>query len=299
MNSVSRAGVGQAAPDACLSVVVLTYNEEKNLEACLRSLRGLAREIFVVDSGSTDDTIAVAERFGARVVYHSFETHAKQWNWALLNLHLSCDWLLCLDADQFITPELCGEIRDALASPPADLGGFYLRQRYFFLGRWVKHGGHHSKYHLRLVRRQNASCDEQEYLDPRFSVRGRTAVLQNDLGEYNRKDDDIAVWTKKHLSHAARQGLEEFRRRTGQIQGWKQNPSPFGNPDQRRLYLKSVWYRLPLYLRPFLYFAYRYLLRLGFLDGKEGFIFHFLHSIWYRLMVDIEIDKLRREAPRS
>lgn len=282
-----------------LAGVILTYNEERNLASCLESLQGLTPQVFVVDSGSTDGTVAVAERYGARAVYHSFETHPKQWNWALRNLPISSDWVLCLDADQCPTPELREEIRRVLALSTTDVDGFYLRQRYFFLGRWIRHGGHYSKYHLRLVRLRSAFCDEREYLDPRFSVKGKTAALRCDLAEYNRKDDDLATWTRKHLSHAARQALEEYRRRSGQIRGWERVPSPFGDPDQRRLWLKSVWYRLPLYSRPFLYFLYRYLFRLGFLDGKEGFIFHFLHSVWYRLMVDTEIDRLQQEAKHT
>jgi hypothetical protein len=131
-------------------------------------------------------------------------------------------------------------------------------------------------------------------VDVRFSVKGKTVTLRSDLAEYNRKDDDLPVWTRKHLAYAAQQALEEFSRRTGQLSGWEKPPTPFGNPDRRRLWLKSVWYRLPLYFRPFLYFCYRYFLCLGFLDGKQGFIFHSLHSVWYRLMVDTEIDKLRQ-----
>jgi cellulose synthase/poly-beta-1,6-N-acetylglucosamine synthase-like glycosyltransferase len=126
-----------AAP---LEVAILTYNEEKNLEACLRSLHGLAQAVFVVDSGSTDATVGIAERLGARVVYNPFEGHAKQWNWALGTLPWSFDWVLCLDADQRLTPELREEIREALSSPAADVDGFYMKRRQVFLGRWIRHG---------------------------------------------------------------------------------------------------------------------------------------------------------------
>jgi glycosyltransferase involved in cell wall biosynthesis len=284
---------------ALLSVVILTYNEEKNLEACLRSLRGLARECFVVDSGSTDGTGPIAESLGVEVVHHVFEGHARQWNWALRNLPLSFEWALCLDADQRLTPELREEIRLVLESPPAEVDGFYMKRRQVFLGRWIRHGAYYPKYCLKLLRHRSAWSDEREYLDFRFYVKGHVAYLRHDVIEDNRKDYDLSVWTHKHLSFVMKQSLEEFHRQNGKVRGFAIRPELLGNPDQRTLWQKCVWYRLPLYFRPFLYFAYRYFLRLGFLDGKEGFVFHFLHAFWYRLMVDTQLDRLRREVQKS
>ncbi len=282
-----------------LAAVILTMNEEKNLEACLLSLRGLTQEIFVVDSGSTDGTVAIAEGYGVKVVIHPFEGFARQWDWSLRTLPLSFDWALCLDADQRLTPELREEIRQVLPLSPSDVDGYYMKRRQIFLGRWIRHGAYYPKCYLKLLRHQNAWSDEREYLDSRFYVKGKVAYLKHDLVEDNRKDNDLPVWVQKHLSYAAKQSREEFHRRNGKVKGFAITPALFGNPDERTLWLKSLWYRLPLYLRPFVYFTYRYFFRLGFLDGKEGFIFHFLHAFWYRLMVDTELDKLQKEAQRS
>src|SRR5260370_36307995 len=150
-----------------------TYKEEKNLEACLRRLHGLAQAVFVVDSGSTDAPLAIAERLGARVVYNPFEGHARQWNWALRTLPWSFDWVLCLDADQRLTPELREEIREALSSPAADVDGFYMKRRQVFLGRWIRHGAYYPKCYLKLLRRRNAWRDLREYLYRRLYGRGR------------------------------------------------------------------------------------------------------------------------------
>ncbi len=282
-----------------LSVVVLTYNEEKNLEACLESFQGLTQEFFVVDSGSTDGTVGIAKRHGAQVVWHPFEGHVRQWNWSLRTLPFTFEWALCLDADQRLTPELREEIRYALASPPSNVDGYYMKRRQVFLGRWIRHGAYYPKYYLKLLRHRNAWSDEREYLDFRFYVRGRVAYLQHDLIENNHKDRDLSAWMLKHLSFAVKQSLEEFHRRNGKVKGFAITPGLLGSPDERTLWQKSLWYRLPLYFRPALYFLYRYFFRLGFLDGKEGFIFHFLHAFWYRLMVDIQLDRLQREAQRS
>lgn len=275
-----------------LAIVVLTYNEELNLPGCLGSLHGLPCERFVVDSGSTDETLAIAQREGAHLLFHPFESHAKQWRWALQNLSYRPDWLLGLDADQQLTPELKEElIRLFESGEDRGIDGFYLNRRQVFRGRWIRHGGYYPKYLLKLFRPDAVYLDDQDLIDHHFYVRGRVAKLKHDLIEANIKEDDIGFWIEKHNRYAVLHAREELTHRTGQrvlpIQ-----PSLIGNPDQRTLWLKLAWYRLPLYVRPFIYFVYRYLLRLGFLDGKQGLLFHVLQGFWYRLLVDVHIDQL-------
>jgi glycosyltransferase involved in cell wall biosynthesis len=289
----SADGFSSASEPAPVSAVVLAYNEERNLVACLESLQGWVQRIFVVDSGSTDSTAAIAERLGATLVFHDFETHAKQWNWALRNLPIDTDWVLGLDADQRVTLELAGEIGASLASRPS-ANGFYLPRRQVFRGRWIKHGGYYPKYLLKLFRHGEAWADENDLVDHHFRVRGPTARLNGDIVEDNRNEWDISVWTAKHNRYARLQAEEELRRtRSQELPAVR--PRLFGTPDEQVLWLKTrLWDRLPLYLRPILYFTYRYILRCGFLDGKQGFLFHFLQAYWYRLLVDINIDDLRQ-----
>ncbi len=281
-----------------VSVVLLTYNEEVNLRACLDSVATLAGEIFVVDSGSMDRTLDIARQYGAKVFVHGFEGHTRQWNWALRNLPFSNEWALCIDADQRLTPELIGELIHLFDHerklPPDDIDGYYINRRQIFLGRWIKHGGYYPKHLLKLVRHRNAWCDENELLDSRFYVKNKTGMLRHDLIEDNQKEHDIGFWTAKHNRYAELQAREETSRRNGTAQ-WQTAPAFFGSPDQRSLWLRGLWYRyMPLYIRPFTYYFYRYILRLGFLDGKEGFVFHFLQALWFRLLVDIKIQELRK-----
>jgi glycosyltransferase involved in cell wall biosynthesis len=276
---------------APVTVVILTFNEERNLEACLASLRDWAGEVFVVDSGSTDRTRELAEAGGARVVTHAFETHAKQWNWALRELPIAHEWVLALDADHRVTPALAAEIARVMAAPAAD--GYYVPRRQIFRGRWIRHGGYYPVHLLKLFRRGRAWADEREFLDFRFYVQGQVGRLRGDLVEDNRNEADIGFWIDKHNRFATLQAMEELERGRHDP-GFLVEPAFFGSPDQRTLWLKRIWYRLPLYVRPFLYFGYRYVLRLGFLDGREGFVFHFLQAFWYRLLVDIKLDELRR-----
>jgi glycosyltransferase involved in cell wall biosynthesis len=281
-------------PTVPLSVAILTFNEERNLAACLESLVGWVNEIFVVDSGSTDATVSIAERFGARVVTHAFDTHARQWAWALRELPIRNAWVLALDADQRVTPELAQAIADRLRAPKeSQSAGYYLPRRQVFRGRWIRHGGYYPKYLLKLFRLDAVQLDAGDLVDHHFHVTGQVARLAGDLIEDNRNEAAIFEWIAKHNRYARLQAAEEVGRAGGGPPG-----RLLGTPDERTARMKRLWARLPLYARPFGYFIYRYFLRLGFLDGKEGLVFHFLQAFWYRMLVDINIDELRA-APRG
>ena len=283
-----------------ITAIIPTLNEEQNLEGSLQSLQGLVDEVFVIDSGSTDATPAIAERYGAHVVQHPFETHARQWIWALANLPCRNDWILGLDADQRVSLELSAELRQLFSGEQSRLDavdGFYVNRRYIFRGRWVKHGGYYPKYLLKLAKRDRMRSHPDDLLDHHFYVDGRVAKLRHDLIEENKKEEDIAFWTEKHIRYATLLATEELRRTmTGRLEPLQ--PLALGNPDQRTLWRKGVWRRLRRYGRPFLYFLYRYFVRLGFLDGKEGLIFHFLHACWFRLLVDIKLEEQSRNYRR-
>jgi hypothetical protein len=144
---------------------------------------------------------------------------------------------------------------------------------------------------LKLFRKDSVYFDAYDLLDHHFYVRGEVARLKHDLVEDNKNEWNIEFWIDKHNRYAARHAREELARRTGHA-AWPQNPSLYGSPDQRVMWLKQRWYQLPLYVRPVLYFTYRYVFRRGFLDGKQGFIFHFLQGFWYRLLVDVHLDEM-------
>jgi glycosyltransferase involved in cell wall biosynthesis len=276
-----------------VSAIVLTFNEERNLRACLESLAGWVTEIFVVDSGSTDGTLQIARELGAKVVTHAFETHTRQWRWALGELPLRTDWVIGLDADQRVSPELCEAIHEAFASGgrAEACAGLFLNRRQVFRGRWIKYGGYYPKYLLKMFRREAVSLDDGDLVDHHFHVTGRLERLGGDLIEDNRNEARIFDWIEKHNRYARLQAKQELLRL-----GVGPRPRLWGSPDERTAWMKSCWSRLPLYLRPVGYFFYRYVLRLGFLDGKEGFVFHFMQAFWYRLLVDINRDEQTRAA---
>lgn len=281
-----------------ISAVILAYNEERNLAPCLSSLSSWVAELYVVDSGSTDMTTGIAARYGACVVTHPFETHARQWTWALSNLPIQYEWVLGLDADQRVSPELATELEELFGAHHEHLNGIdglFIKRRQIFRGRWIKHGGYYPKYLLKLFRRSAVHLDENDLMDHHFYVSGATRNLEHDLVEDNRNEADISFWIRKHNRYAVLHAREEYLRRQ-EATRWQILPRLFGNPDERTTWLKQRWYTMPLYLRPFLYFVYRYFIRLGFMDGKQGLIFHFLQGFWYRLLVDIHLDDLLKET---
>lgn len=277
-----------------VSVVVLTFNEEQNIEKCLKSIKQWGAEIFVVDSFSTDRTLEIVKNYTSNIVQHKYEGHAQQWQFALDCLDVKTEWVFAMDADFVLTPELCDAVHQ-ITCAETDCDGFYVRHRQVFRGKFIRFGTIYPRYWLRLFRKGKVSVDANDLVDLHFYVDGKIGKIEFDVIEDNKKESDIAFWVEKQCKFAKRQAHEEFRRRTEKLQ-FPVEPSLLGTPDQRTLFLKKYWYKMPLFVRPFVYFFYRYILRLGFLDGKQGFIYHFTQAFLYRLMVDIELDDLYRSG---
>jgi hypothetical protein len=201
---------------------------------------------------------------------------------------------MILEADQRLTPELKQELAVLFAGSTIGPNGFYVRRRQVFRGQPLRFGGYGSKYMLKLFRRSQGQLDPDE-TDTRVYVKGELARLRSPIIEENKKEDEILFYLQKHLRYAEVFAREELQRiETGY--NWKQKPALFGSPDQRVLWLKQMFFRLPLYLRPFLYFFYRYFFLLGFLDGKQGAIFHFMQAFWFRLVWDIRLEELKKKS---
>ena len=277
----------------------MTFNEEANIALCLQTVSGWASEIFVVDSFSTDKTEEIARRFPIKFIQHAYESAPAQWDWALRSLSFQNEWVLALDADFRVSVELKSALAEKLMQLPPHIDGLYVRHRQVFRGRFIKHGTIYPRYWLRVFRRQAVYIDQNELVDQHFYVHGSTMKMEFDIAEDNVKERDIGFWISKQLRFAERAAVEEIKRRsTGELSPI--TPSLFGSPDQRTLWLKEKWYRLPLYSRSVLYFLYRYIIRLGFLDGKEGFLYHFSQALLYRIVVDTYIDEfLQKELTQE
>ncbi len=276
-----------------VTAIVLTRDEELNLPTCLESLNGWVQRIVVVDSGSTDRTRDYARQLGATVLDHPFESHTRQWQWALEQAGRETEWVLGLDADQSVTPELRSSITELFSGRDPRLqqhDGFFLNRRQIFRGRWIKHGGYYPKYLLKLFRRGRVQLDQADLMDHHFHVIGPTGRLSGDLIERNLKEDAISFWLQKHIRYAELLAKEEVARAGGAVRPIADDA--FGSPDQRVAWQKSRYHRMPRYWRAAAYFFYRYVLQLGFLDGREGFVFHALQAFWLRLIADVNLDEL-------
>lgn len=275
------------------SFIILTFNEEIHLPRLLESISGLQAPLYIFDSGSTDNTLKAAEKYGAEIKYHKFENHPKQWNAALESFEITTPWIIGLDADQIVTKELYNKLEKFRNEDlPSNINGIYFNRKNYFKGKWIKYGGYFPKYMLKMFRVGFGGSDLQENMDHRFIVTGDTFIWKDGyLIEENLKENKINFWISKHNRYSDLIAQEELERKNAtRIQSVK--AKLLGSPDERIAYLKRMWWRMPLFLRPFIYFFYRYFIKLGFLDGKTGFIFHFLQAFWFRLLVDIKIDEL-------
>jgi glycosyltransferase involved in cell wall biosynthesis len=268
-----------------ISVIILTYNSEATISKTIAAALDVSDDIHVVDSFSSDDTIAIAKNLGAHLVTHGFTNYATQRNWAIEHLALEHDWELHLDADEHISKELAEELKSLKRrGAPPEINGYCVPRLVHFLGRPILHGGMFPIWHMRLFRHGKGSCEEREY-DQHFVVDSPTAKLHGALV------DDIRIplseWVTRHNRWSDAEARELFR--APMAEGPSLQPNLFGDPIARKRYFKAVYGRLPLFIRALLLFTYRYVFRLGFLDGKEGAIFFFLQTLWFRFLIDAKL----------
>lgn len=277
------------------SFVILTYNEEEHLPRLLNSIRDLNAEIFVLDSGSTDKTLEICGSYGVAVAQHPFENHPRQWDAALKAFEFTTPWLICLDADQVVTPELFSRLQNFRDGDHQDIDGIYFNRKNYFKGRWLRYGGYYPKYLLKMVRTGIGYSDLNENMDHRLVVPGKTTTWENGhITEENLKENNISFWINKHNHYSDLLAHEEIERMDN-LRSQTVKPNLRGNPDQRTAWLKSLWWKLPRFLRPFLYFTYRMTFQLGILDGKTGILFHFLQGFWFRIIVDMKIEEILKQ----
>jgi glycosyltransferase involved in cell wall biosynthesis len=277
-----------------VEIVVLTRNEERHLPRLLEATRGLDARVFVVDSGSTDRTTEIASAAGALVVPHRFVNYAQQFQWALDNVLSGSEWVMRLDADETLTPELIEEIGRRLPQLPSDVTGVNLKRRHIFLGRWIKHGG---RYPLTLLRiwRKGAARIEQRWMDEHMVLlHGRAVTFEHDFSDHNL--NDLTFFTDKHNNYATREAIDVLIGRYG-LGGADETltrQSASGEAAAKRWIKERVYNRMPLWAGPLGYFLFRYFIQLGFLDGREGFVYHVLQGFWYRFLVAAKVDEFDR-----
>jgi glycosyltransferase involved in cell wall biosynthesis len=274
-----------------LTVITLTYNEEVNIAQALNSVVGWADEIHIVDSLSTDRTVDIARQYGCHIWQNRFENYAKQRNYALEHLPIRSEWIIFLDADEWLPDALKQEISALIASCPRE-NGFYVKWRLIWMGRWIRRG-YYPTWILRLFRYGMGRCEDRA-INEHLIVDGPTGRLRNDFMHEDRKG--VTDWIAKHNHYATTESQELFNTRSAP--NYREiDARLFGAQAQRKRWLRyKVWNRLPPLIRPFFYFFYRYIFAGGFLDGREAFAYHFLQGLWFPMLVDIKYLELKRSS---
>ena len=280
-----------------ISVVILTFNEEQHIERCIKSLKDIAKEIFIVDSYSTDKTVEIAERLGAKVYQNAWVNYAVQYQWGLDNCPIKTKWVMRMDADEYILPELSSEINEKINTLSENISGVYIKRRVYFMDKWIKNGSYYPIWLLRIWNHDKGRIEER-WMDEHIKLSsGETIQFENDLVDDNK--NNLTWWTQKHNNYATREAVDLLNI----IYNFKSydevEPNIFGTQEQKKRWLKIRYAKLPLFLRPIIYFTWRYFFKLGFLDGKAGFIWHVLQGGWYRFLVDAKVNEIYFHAGKD
>ena len=274
-----------------LTVIVLAKNEELHMERCMVRIAPYVEKVFVVDCFSTDRTCEIAQRNGAEVIKHAWPgLYALQFNWALESLAIRTPWVLRLDADEYLSEALLEELRQKLPVLTAneEITGIVLPLRRIFLGRHMR--GCDGIELLRIFR-TGYGRSENRMMDEHIVLSGGDVVTcKNWFADDNL--NDLAWWTKKHIGYARREAMDLLNLEYGD----HKDSSLISGQAKKKRRLKEKYARQPLFFRSFAYFCYRYFLKMGFRDGKEGFLWDFQQAWWYRTLVDAEIIEIRKQC---
>ncbi|TWH79374.1 glycosyltransferase family 2 protein [Sedimentibacter saalensis] len=279
---------------ADLTAIILTKNESKNIIECLTSIKNLAKRAVIIDSGSDDNTIELAKQLGADVYVHPFENYARQFNWGLDNANISTKWVLRIDADERFTPELCKKVERMIEIHDSDdINGFTLEAWLYFMGKRLEHGGGRKRklmiFKYGIGRIEDRKMDEHTILST-----GRSIALKEKFVHYDFKNLDLLV--SKYNWYATREMQDYYEYQEGISRNELNLLDEKIYKTRKKKY--GFYYKIPSFLRAWMLFVYNYIFRLGFLDGKEGYIYHFLYSFFYRSLVDAKIyEQKKTNAP--
>jgi glycosyltransferase involved in cell wall biosynthesis len=283
---------GEAAPS--ITALILSYNEEHHIGRCIERLAGLAQRVVVIDSFSTDRTVEIARSMGAEILQRKFTNHAEQFNWGMAQAAIATDWTLRMDCDEYLEPGLVETLCRELPALPPTVAAIEFRRKVIFQGKFIRWGGYHRTVLIRLWRTGMAEI-ENRWMDEHVVLRGvggdvRRILDGGDLVDENLSD--LSWWTDKHNGYATRQMVEYVALEQPQLSN-RTAMAADGAARRMRFVKTNVYARLPLYLRAFIYFGQRYVLRLGFLDGRKGLVWHVLQGFWYQMLVDAKVDEAR------
>jgi len=268
-----------------LTVLILTYNEEIHIQRCIKSVYKFAEQIIIIDSYSNDQTLKLCKKYNKKIKIfkNKFVNQAKQINWALKNINFKSNWVLRLDADEYLSEGLRKNIHK-INKIHENYRGIILKRKVVFLNKIINYGGTSPHKTLRIWKNGFAKC-QNVWMDEQIIVKGK--IFDFDEVIYDHNLNNLSWWINKHKKYSIREAKNYYEQKNKKnIAFKKKDLSKF---NQRMKY--KYYYKLPLFIRPFLLFLFSYILKLGFLSGIRGFIFYFSQVLLYRLMVDFNIFK--------
>jgi glycosyltransferase involved in cell wall biosynthesis len=261
-----------------LIVLILTYNEVENIEQCLRSVEGWASEIYVIDSGSTDGTLEKLRNFNVKISFNAFINFSKQRNFALNQLSSDYDgWVLFLDADEYLTPEIKREISQCIND--IAYTNYFLNRKFYWQNKWIKRGYYPCNI-IRLFKNGYARCEDRS-VNEHLIVTGRTGYIREPF--IHQCNKPISYWIEKHIIRAKLEAAELFITHKGAPKLRITN----NRVETKRWVRLNIWQRLPIFIRPFMLFFFRLFIQGGILDGRRAFGYHFLQTLWFTMLIDI------------
>lgn len=276
-----------------ISVIILTFNEQLHIRRCLERISPVVKDVFIIDCFSTDKTLEIAGEYNnVRILQNKWVNHATQFNWGLEHADIKTKWVLRLDADEYLTPELVEELEHKLPALSADVTGVVFPLRRVFLGRTIRRGMPVIKL-MRLFQYGKASS-EVRMMDEHIQLtEGHSVDFENEFADDNL--NNLSWWTQKHVGYAIREAVDLLDMEYDLTGSAKSDEGKQLNEQALAKRMRKHKYaRQPLFWRSFAYFCYRYFFKLGFMEGKEGFLWHFLQGWWYRTLVDAKVLEIKR-----
>ena len=274
-----------------LSVVILTGNEEIHIKRCLDRITPYVKEVFVIDCYSTDKTVEIAQQYeNGTILQNKWVNYAVQVNWALQNASIKTEWVLRLDADEYLEQELIERMQRELPTIPDEISAINIRLKHIFLGKCIK-GGTGKKYMTRIFRKGRAVSENRQMDEHIKLTNGKFIVWEEAF--YDENLNNLKWWTSKHNGYAIREAADLLDIEYGFTSNAKNELE--GQAATQRA-LKYRYAKMPLFWRAFFYFCIRYFLKGGMLEGKVGFLWCFLQGWWYRTLVDALIFEIKQKT---
>ncbi len=276
---------------ADITAIILTKNEEVNIKKCIESIKPIVKRIIVVDSGSTDDTASIAKDLGADVLVNELKPflYAKQFLYGMEHGNISTKWVFRIDADEELTKESAAEI-DKLCNEneETDVNGIVVRFEVNFMGRAIRHGGVYPLRKLLLFKYGKGNIEDRCMDEHCVLFEGRSVEVKHDSLHHD--DKGLSEGIDKHTNSSTREMQDYFNSISSERStGLAGEHSLDAKAKFKRFLRWKIYYKLPAGFRAYAYYFYRYYIRLGFLDGREGKIFCFMQAYWYRFLVDAKI----------